>query len=233
LASEPYKKPKYADVLKSESWFPTIEPYDLPGDQALALNKTDWTLNSGRSALLVHDMQKFWVDRFTDPKPLIKNVHRMIDICRKNGIPIIYSVGKKVRNRAERGLALDLWGPGIGKVGGVTDEEADVVPELMPLESDFVIGKSKYSAFFNTEFEKKMLAMGRSQIIITGIFAHHGCLATALDAYMRNIKVFFVADATADYSRKDHDMALDYVAETSGVITTVNKALNQISGSSQ
>lgn len=229
LTFETNRKNGAGDAFKSVSWFPSVERYALPGKQSLSLNKVDWSIESGRTALLVHDMQKFWVDRFVEPDELIKNISALTQVCREHDVPIIYSVGEKVRNKAERGLALDLWGPGIGKAGGVSDEDADVISELKPRDSDFIISKSKYSAFFDTELEKKMFAMGRSQIIITGIFAHHGCLATALDAYMRNIKVFFVADATADYSREDHDMALSYVAETSGVLTTAGVAIEQLS----
>ena len=52
------------------------------------------------------------------------------------------------------------------------------------------------------------------------MYANHGCLATALDGFMRSFQVFFAADATADYSRSAHIKAIEYVAETSGVITT-------------
>lgn len=228
MASIIYKNNDTCDASKSDNWFPAVEPYPLPGEQFLNLNKTDWSIEPKQTVLLVHDMQKFWVDRFVEPDVLIDNIRFLIQVCREYDVPIIYSVGEKVRNRAERGLALDLWGPGIGKVGGVKEEDADVISELMPMETDFIISKSKYSAFFDTELESKMRSMGRSQMIIAGVFAHHGCMATALDAYMRNMKVFFVADATADYTRKDHDMALAYVAETSGVLTTVNKTIKQI-----
>jgi len=38
---------------------------------------------------------------------------------------------------------------------------------------------------------------------------------------MRNIETFFVADALGDYSLDEHMMAIEYVAETSGIISTV------------
>lgn len=200
----------------------------MPGEDACKENKADWTLDRSRSALLVHDMQTFWLDRFVDPKPLVQNIARMVRVARSHDIPILYSKGEKVRNRAERGLALDLWGPGINTREGISDADADIVPELAPMATDYCVTKAKYSAFFETDMAKILRSTGRTQLIVTGVFAHHGCLATALDAFMRNIQVFMLADATADYTIEQHEMALAYVAETSGIISTTSRALKEI-----
>ncbi len=47
--------------------------------------------------------------------------------------------------------------------------------------------------------------------MITGQYAHIGCMTTATDAFMRDIKPFMVADALADFSRDEHLMSLKYV----------------------
>lgn len=52
---------------------------------------------------------------------------------------------------------------------------------------------------------------GRNQLIITGVYAHIGCMTTATDAFMRDIKPFMVADALTDFSRDEHLMSLKYV----------------------
>ena len=212
----------------ASSWFPKVPPYPLPDEELLSLNKAEWKVRARSSALLVHDMQKFWVDRFEDPSSVIAGIERLIAVCRAYDVPVIYSVGEKVRNRAERGLSLDLWGPGISAVGGATDIDASVLNNLAPQDQDYVVTKSKYSAFYDTSLEKILRATGRSQLILTGIFAHHGCLATALDAFMRNIEVFFTVDGTADYTLEDHEMALKYVAETSGVLATIDSVTSQL-----
>ena len=47
---------------------------------------------------------------------------------------------------------------------------------------------------------------------MTGVFAHIGCLATTFEAFTRDIRPFYVADAVADFSREKHDMAVAIAA---------------------
>jgi len=205
----------------SKTWFPEIPPYPLPSSEALAYNKAEWKIDKRKAALLVHDMQNFWVERFIDPETIVQNIAQVVELCRENNIPIIYSVGEKARNLAERGLSLDLWGPGIASSDDVTTEDPEIVCSLAPETEDYIVTKTKYSAFYKTDLENILQKTGRNQLLITGIFAHHGCMVTAVDAFMKNIETFFVADALGDYSREEHMMAIRYVAETSGVISTL------------
>ena len=206
----------------SKDWFPHIQTYTLPTSATLELNKANWEIDKRKSALLVHDMQNFWVERFIDPSFVVDAIAQVIELCRQNNIPVIYSVGEKARNLAERGLSLDLWGPGIASSDDVTDSDPEIVDALAPQPQDYIVMKTKYSAFFKTDLEQILQRTGRNQLLITGIFAHHGCMATALDAFMRNIEIFFVANALGDYSLEKHLMAINYVAETSGIISTVD-----------
>ena len=70
-----------------------------------------------------------------------------------------------------------------------------------------------------------MRARGRDQLMICGIYAHIGCLATAVDAFQRDIQAFAIADAQADFSRDRHDMAMGWIAATCGVPLSTRQAL--------
>jgi len=44
------------------------------------------------------------------------------------------------------------------------------------------------------------------------VYAHIGCLTTALEAFMRDIQPFMVADALADFSEEEHRIACEYAS---------------------
>lgn len=193
---------------------PRIAPYDLPGADILAANRVNWSIEPGRSALLIHDAQKYWMRRFEDPQPVIANISRLRDMARRKRIPVIFSGARSGDTPAMRGLAYDMWGAGIGAYAGHRPDDADIVPELAMEPDDLYIEKSRYSAFFRTDLDARLAARGIDQLILCGVYCHHGCLLTAADAYMRDIKVFFVVDATADHSRAYHEMAVTIIADS-------------------
>lgn len=192
---------------------PRIAPYPLPGAEMLTGNRVDWPIDPRRAALFIHDAQNYWIRRFEDPSPMIGNIVRMRSAARRAGIPTIFSGGRYGDTPEMRGLAYDMWGPGIGGYSGSRPDDAAIIPELVMDERDLYIEKARYSAFFQTGLEQRLAEMGIDQLIMCGIYCHHGCLLTAADAYMRDIKVFFVIDGSADHSRAYHDMALSIMAD--------------------
>lgn len=202
---------------------PTINPYDLPVPAELPQSRGPWRLAAGRAALLVHDMQNYFVRVFTPDTapiaPAIANIARLAAHCRKMGVPVFYTAQDGDQDRRDRGLQADIWGP------GMSSAEADqaIIEPLAPQQDDFVLVKHRYSAFQRSNLETLMRVRGRDQLIVTGIYAHIGCMMTAAEAFQRDIETFFAADALADFSRQKHDLALEWVAGRCGVVASTDQ----------
>ena len=122
----------------------------------------------------------------------------------------------------QRGLLYDFWGTGIPS--GMNKQE--IIDELTPADEDVRITKWRYSAFENTELSDLMEKWGKHQLIITGIYAHIGCLTTSVNASMKNIQPFIIADAMGDFSEEKHKMALEYISQLSGMVIDTEEFLN-------
>lgn len=202
---------------------PKIASYPMP--PLVSSNRVDWQADAQRAALLVHDMQDYFLDfydRSQSPVPqLLANTKRLIDQAHALGIPVIYTAQLPQQTPQERGLLTDMWGPGLTAY----PQGKNIVAELAPQAQDIVLDKWRYSAFQKSALQEMLFDQGRDQLIICGIYAHIGCMMTACDAFMRDIQAFFVADALADFSAQDHAMALDYVSRRCGLTLTTDTLL--------
>lgn len=194
---------------------PSIAAYPLPIEAELPKARAPWAPTRDRAALLIHDMQNYFL-RVFEPgaiAPVIDNIAQLAAHAQEAGIPVFYTAQNGDQDPRDRGLQADLWGPGMTRA----PEHQSIVADLAPEPGDIVLTKHRYSAFQRTNLETLMRARGRDQLVISGVYAHIGCLQTASEAFQRDIRPFIAADAVADFSREKHDMALRYVADTCGV----------------
>ncbi|MCJ8145135.1 isochorismatase family protein [Ancylobacter sp. A5.8] len=196
---------------------PVIGTYELPRPDELPAPRAPWVLEKHRAALLVHDMQNYFLRIYQhDAEPMrtvLVQVAALIAAARAAGVPVFYTAQHGNQDRRDRGLQADLWGPGMSDA----PEHQPIHEALTPADGDFVLVKHRYSAFQRSNLETLMRARGRDQLVICGVYAHIGCTLTAADAFMHDIEPFMAADALADFSREKHDLALKYVADVCGV----------------
>ena len=204
---------------------PKLQGYALPGAADLPQNNVSWPFEPERAALLIHDMQDYFVNFWGENCPMMQqvvaNIAALRDFCKQNAIPVYYTAQPKEQNDEDRALLNDMWGPGLTR----SPEQQKIVAALAPDEADTVLVKWRYSAFHRSPLEQMLKETGRNQLLITGVYSHIGCMTTATDAFMRDIKPFMVADALADFSREEHLMSLNYVAGRAGRVVMTQELL--------
>ncbi|ARS53044.1 isochorismatase family protein [Kushneria konosiri] len=207
---------------------PAIASYSLPTTSELPDNRVHWQVEPSRAVLLIHDMQRYFLAKYdvtAAPVPeVIRHLAALIKAARAAGVPVVYTAQPTDQPDDDRALLNDFWGPGLP----AHPEQYPVVDELAPQDSDVVLTKWRYSAFQRSDLRERMRDWGRDQLIIGGVYAHIGCMATALEGFMQDVQCFMLTDGVADFSRERHDMALEYVAGRCGVVTTSARALEAL-----
>lgn len=197
---------------------PTIAAYPLPTADDLPTGPARWRIDPDRAVLLVHDMQHHFTDRVAPAllDEVTDRIARLRGDCAAAGVPTVYTTQPGGQSRTERGLLYDFWGPGLP-----ADPRAEAITErLAPAPGDHVVVKHRYSGFAGTNLAA--LLGRRDQLVVTGVYAHIGVLATACDAFMRGVQAFVVADAVADFSVGHHRDALRWAAERCARVVTAD-----------
>ncbi|MEZ7004008.1 isochorismatase family protein [Streptomyces sp. AD55] len=207
---------------------PPIQAYPMPQEGDLPANTAAWQADPDRAVLLVHDMQRYFLRHLpADRSPgadLVRNARLLREQAAARGVPVAYTAQPGGMTDEERGLLKDFWGPGMR----LDPADREIVEPLAPGPDDWRLTKWRYSAFFRTDLLERMRAAGRDQVILCGVYAHIGVLASAVDAFTHDLETFLVADAVADFTEAYHRLALDYAAERCAVVTTAKTVAEEL-----
>lgn len=184
-----------------------------------------WKLYPGKAALLVLDMQNYFLDpashAFTPSAPaILPNVKKIILMARRLNMEIIFTrhvndiVNAGRMGRWWRDLIMeDSFEAQISETLGLYDDKIVGREERKRRQGDMeksrpnvwkIITKNQYDAFYNTDLEEYLRSKNVEQVIISGLLANLCCETTARSAFVRGFEVFFPVDATAAYNRDFH-----------------------------
>ena len=98
-------------------------------------------------------------------------------------------------------------------------EEAEVIDELAGYDG-VVIPKRRYSAFYDTDLERRLAELAPDKIIICGVCTDICVMHTASDARNRDYSVEVPADCVASFDASAHAYALDHMENILGATVT-------------
>ncbi|HDT12284.1 MAG TPA: cysteine hydrolase [Candidatus Marinimicrobia bacterium] len=209
---------------KTESWLKRIEPF----------NQHKMELNREKSALLVIDMQKFFLNPALPTYTcgglaILPVVKELISVFRQAGRPVIYTCHVHHPDRMDVGI-MGWWWEGMCLEGS---PDSAVHDSLAPLPGEKIVYKHRYSAFYNTDLETILRCLNIEDLVISGIMTNMCCESTARDAYTRDYRVFFPADATGSITEEMHMASLlnlafgcAFVTRTDRIVQTLTSQLS-------
>ncbi|MCX6826741.1 MAG: cysteine hydrolase [candidate division Zixibacteria bacterium] len=182
-------------AIKTGEWLAKIASF----------NTHTMQLESSRAALLIIDMQKYFLDpkspTFTCGGPaILPNIKELIKGFRKAGRPVIYTKHVHHPDFIDAGI-MKWWWEGACLEGS---PESEIDDDIAPLPNEKIILKHRYSAFYNTDLETILRCLKIEDLVVAGIMTNICCESTARDAYYRDYRVFFPADATGSINEEMH-----------------------------
>jgi len=204
---------------KTRAWLDRIAPF----------NQHHMELNRDRSALLVIDMQRFFLDpsspTFTcGGLAILPNVKRLIRAFREARRPVIFTRHVHHPEGLDAGI-MGWWWQGMCREG---TPESEVHDEIAPRPDEKVILKHRYSAFYNTDLETVLRCLKIEDLVICGIMTNMCCESTARDAYYRDYRLFFPADATGSVIEEMHLGSLLNLSWGFAYVNTAEEILAQL-----
>lgn len=214
---------------------PYVTVESLPAKTALWLekiapfNQHEMKPNRQKSALLVIDMQDFFLDPLSPTftcggLAILPSIRRLICKFREKGLPVIYTKHIHHPDNLDSGI-MGWWWNGMCIENSI---ESEIHRDLSPLPSEKVVLKHRYSAFYNTDLETVLRCLRIEDLVVSGIMTNMCCDSTARDAYYRDYRVFFLADGTGSINEDMHLASLLNLAFGFAHVTSVEWVINEL-----
>lgn len=203
-------------------------------------------LQPGRTALLVVDMQRGFVDpgealEVPPAREIVPAIRRLLHAFRAKRQPVAFTeftyspavpilVGElhpehqPAAPGAPRGFGL----PSSNCLEGT--DSARTIEALAPRADEPVIRKRWYDGFAGTELDGALRARGVSALVITGTMTDICVLSTVVGAFNREYRVSVVADGVATLWPEIQRATLDIVGRAFGRVVQSSEVLDTLQG---
>ncbi len=201
----------------------------------------DLSFQKEKSALLIIDMQNAFIHKegslskmgldTSRTSIVIEPIKRLKAEFKKHNRPVIYIQHTHNPDGSDAGLVAKVFPP-IMNLGHCFDGtwDAEITEELKPEENDYIVKKSRYSAFYKTQLEDVLKELDVEILVIVGLATNVCVESTIRDAFYRDINVFVPREATASFTEEaemgaigNFNFAFARVVKMDDIIDELNK----------
>lgn len=173
-----------------------------------------------QAALLVVDVQRYFEAICA---PIGEAVRRAVDGAHRRGVWVLFTQHGHADPERDGGMLAEWWGDLIRE--GTPDHA--LLDGLGRLPDDPVVAKRRYSAFRDTPLQQLLDERGVRDLAVAGVMTNLCVETTAREAFVRDLRVRVLLDATATASEEMHLGSLINLAYGFAHVQTVDEWLGQ------
>lgn len=180
-------------------------------------------------ALLIIDMQGDFLDEgapvlIPEGRKIVSTLQHLLKEARVAGIPIIHAMVIWQKDGADAGLfstspELQTHGLREGEPG------VAIIPELAPIDGEYIVVKKRYSAFFQTNLELLLRSLRIQYLIVTGVATNYCVRSTVHDACFRDMMSIVPRECVASYTDEEHEQSLQDIANGFGQVKSTDEVV--------
>jgi isochorismate hydrolase len=159
-----------------------------------------------KSALIILDMQKYFCENTShafipSAEAIIPKIKQLIEYYNSYNLPVIFT---RHINTSKNAVMMNKWWKELILENNISSEIIENFNLAPSAQNQYLLKKTQYDAFYNTDLENILKQNNISQVVITGVMTHLCCETTARSAFVRGFEVFTPINATATYNEDFH-----------------------------
>src|SRR6266849_6297877 len=201
-------------------------------------------LEPGRSALVVVDMQRAFLDpdeamEVPAARDIVPQIRALLDLFRTRGLPVVFTeftYSERVpvlvgllhpeHRRAAPGAPRGFGRPSSSCLVG--EANVHLVPELAQPPGELVVTKHYYDGFNGTTLDAALRSRGVTHLVLTGTMTDICVLATVIGGMNREYRMTVVEDATATLWPEIQRATLDIIGRAYARVVSTKQLAEEI-----
>jgi len=178
-------------------------------------------------ALVVIDLQKGITSRDTAPHntgTVISNAAKLADAFRNKKMPVFLVRVAASDSERLHPTSDEQW----TAPAKMPSDWTELVDQMKPKESDVVITKKQWGAFYGTELDLQLRRRGIRTIVLCGIATNYGVESTARFAYEYGYEQIFAEDAMSSMTAEAHSASINFVLKRIGRVRKTDEILQAL-----
>jgi ureidoacrylate peracid hydrolase len=206
--------------------------------------RTALPLAPGRTALLVVDMQRAFVDpgqamEVPSARDAVPRIQELLAIFREKALPIVfteftYSPGAPLlvgqlhpeHRPAVPGAPTGFGHPSSSCLAG--EDNVQIVSDLAPRADELVVSKHYYDGFNGSVLDGALRARGVTTLVVTGTMTDICVLATVVGGFNREYRMVVVEDAVATLWPEIQRATLDIIRRAYARVVSAKEVADEM-----